>query len=1078
MNLNFKMVSFVASALLVASMSGCGDGSSTSATPATGASGANASGETQIVINPIGSVTGLVQDTNGNPIENVKVYLAGQNTITDAGGIYHFDKVAATGVADLKNQSNNVLSITIAAPTGYIGATVTVKPQAQISAITTSQTFIDGFLAQAGTAVLPQINSTVTGVLRDTNTGEPLADQVMNFEFTAGGTGALTAQEQAQDGVSTTYAVPHYTIKTDANGRFKFDSLPSDSNFTILVPGYNVSANADVSTDGETSVAQGNVTATKIYALDTLSPYVVSVNGVVSNGARGVLNDDTRNTFVVNFSETLTASALELAGNSILLYAGEQDKETSLPFTATIDTTNKAVTIITSATLNDGDYVDIYFLNADTVDTSLNSLTSTGTAIAYDSNKANYTKLQLEIFTETNTNAPAVTAEAQMSKDVTGEDDNKAIQLSSDSFNDVLDETAGFQQLNVPEAGPRLNELAMELGATGVTVDKTRVTFTPQGAPQYFVYVSDKDGNDKSPATVGGVALATSTNIEIINDFGVLSAGTLEIKVSDVNPVEIYLTNVEPTDKVTIIPVDDLGYAGTASVITLVDNVSPTTVLQTSYYDANKTSGDNASGAVVKFGDGGELADASGALTVGTPYLAINNSLLDNLDAAGENVSTGINPDLSLKKELFESGVVDIENTGLIYLNGASAYDAQAIATFNTDAKLARKMGVAFSENIASAGTPFVNSTTGISNFAIQNNVETTVNGIVRKSDLITMDVANVMTLANANNLEVIDYTGITDEANNAATSATNAKVVIKDEMAPMVLSAAYSSSSATMVITFNEAISLTDSAVAPAVNSVVEINGATATYDATATENVWVLSASNTVLTIPASAFTSSINIATFWSTAGFSYAYPDNNYGEGSSTDLNHQLMDFSAISDVHGNSWDSYATRTEDLSEVANPEFATAFKTSIFGANAPAFTATTTTSSTQTIEWTFSHPVRISEASDIFNVANGTTMNGSNEYSITDIVKIAEAFIAVQTPDAAGAGTEDALISNSSDASSLILSTDRKTITLRFRTATLNLTSATGDIVRLNAKIIVSEGDTAQDLAINGLRATAAN
>ena len=1076
MKLISTMLSVAAATILTTTMTGCGDDSTS-----------RAGGSVIHITNPKGSVTGTVQDTNGNPISGVSVYLAGQTILTDAGGIYRFNNVPATQVFDTGVTANEVslpLSVTIAAPVGYIGATVTVRPAAQIdnaeNATNGIETFVDGFIASAGTAVLPQTNTTVTGTLRDNTTGELLANQAMNFEFLAGGTNGATGQEQVQDGVDTTYAVPNYTITTDVNGSFSFASLPSDSEFTILVPGYNVNTGAFVSTDGETTVTQGNVTATKITALDTVNPFVVRVDGVINNAARGLLNDDTRNTFVVNFSETLTATELELAGNSVLLYGGAANEEVAIPFTATIDATNKVITITTTATLNDGDNVDIFFLNSDTVDTSMNPLT-TGGAVAYDSTQSNYTKLQLEIFSEANTNAPAVTAEAQLSSDTSGIDDDEIIQTASDAFTDVLDETAGFQQLNsadndtglVIDSQERLDALATALGATGVSVSETRITFTPQGAPQYFVVVTDKSGNEKSPVGLTGLNLGTTTNVDIVNDFGVLSTGTLEIKVSDTLPVELFISDVAPTDLVTIIPVDDLGYAGTSSVITLADNVAPTTILQKSYYAGGATSGENSSGTVVNFGDGGELADANGNLTVGTPYLAVNNSLLDNLDGAGENVSTGVNPDETLEKELFELGVVDTAGTGLIYLDGTGAYDAQAIAAFNVDAQLGRKMGVAFSEDLNGTATP-VFSSTGIANFTLQNDVVTNVSGQTVNADLITMDVTNVMTLANVDNLETIDYTGIADLNGNTATAATNAKVVIKDEMAPMVLLASYSSANANVVVTFNEAITLTDAAVAPAVNSVVTINGATATYNSAALTNQWTLSAGDTVLTIPAAAFATPINNGTFWTTGAVSFAYPNADYAPITNTTvIDHQPMDFSAISDTRENSWDSYTTNT-GARAVTTPDFATAFDTSNFSSSTPTFGTTNTVTATQTVSFTLSQPARISDPADIFN---GITPNTLGAYvidanAVGGLADIQNAFTGIIDP--AGAATPDALTNGGGD-TSLTLSADRKTITLVFRTTT-DLTSTLSDVVRLNADTIVSDGDTDQSLSGNGVEANA--
>ncbi|WP_428738746.1 beta strand repeat-containing protein [Sulfurimonas sp.] len=1076
MKLSHKLLSIAAATVLTATLTGCNSDTSTS-TSDTGSAA-------QHITNPKGSVTGLVQDTNGNPLAGATIYLAGKSTTTDAGGVYLFSDVPVTNTQSTgsSTEATQALSITIVPPTGYIGATVTVTPLAQINGAEDSstnavETFIDGYIASAGTAVLPATDSTVTGVLRDANTGEPLASQEVDFEFTYGGTSGV-AQEQEQDGVTTSYAVSTYKVTTGTDGSFSFASLPSDSYFTVLVPGYNVSKS--FSSTGEDQITLGNVLATAITALDTVHPYIVSVDNVISNSSRAMLDDDTRDTFVVNFSETLDASKMELAGNSLLLYTGAAGALQSTSYTASIDSTNKIITVSTTATLNDGDYVDILFLNADVADTSANTLTLNGD-IAYDSTVSNYTKVQLQIFEEADTNASAATSYSQLTSDSLGEDDDEAVQAKSDAFTDVLDETAGFQQLNSADdddglngadSAQRLNALAQALGASGVTVGQTRITFTPTGAYGYFVQVTDKSATAKVQSNVIGVTDALTDNIDTTNSADFDGTATLTLLPTDTNPVEVYLSNVEPTDIVTITPFDSLGYMGTAVTITLEDNVAPTTILQKSYFAGTATSDENSSGTVVQFGDGGELADTNGELVVGTPYLALNNSLLDNEDASGENVSTGVTPDQTLKTELFDLSVID-DDTSLPYIDGTGAYDAQAIAAFNQDSALARTMGVAFSEDIETIGsTPTFNGTATVDGWTINNDVIINVHGQTVNADLIDMDVSNILTLANTDHNSVIDYSGITDSTGNAASSATNAAVVIKDEMAPMVLSATYNESSSNVVITFNEAIALTDSATSPAVNSVVVLsNGATATYSASATENQWSLNSDATVLTIPEAAFDSTVNSRTQWSAAA--YPYPDDNYGQGTDVDVNHLGLDFSAISDVHGNSWDSYATNTGTRATTA-PYFMIAEIPSNFGANIPTFGATDTTTNAQTVTWTFNQPIRIDNAADIFY---GVTPNASGVYIIsaaTDLSAIQDAFTGVIDPD--GAETLDAITNaDVSNPTMLTLSANRKVVTLRFTTTT-DLTSTLDDIVRLNTKTIVSDGDIDQSLSGEGVRAAA--
>ncbi len=126
-------------------LAACSDGDRSTSTDAGDPSTTNVEGSTSTattgpgfdrVSDPTGSVTGLVQDTNGNPIEGASVYLAGQMASTDAGGVYFFQSVPAvltTGMDDgLGGAPAGVLLVSIVPPSSYLGATVTVTPFAQI----------------------------------------------------------------------------------------------------------------------------------------------------------------------------------------------------------------------------------------------------------------------------------------------------------------------------------------------------------------------------------------------------------------------------------------------------------------------------------------------------------------------------------------------------------------------------------------------------------------------------------------------------------------------------------------------------------------------------------------------------------------------------------------------------------------------------------------------------------------------------------------------------------------------------------------------------------------------------------
>ena len=78
MNFKKSMISIAAASILAVGFTGCGDSDDV----------VNDTNEATLINTPKGTVTGLVQDTNGNPLNGVKVYLAdkGVGTLIQWGG--------------------------------------------------------------------------------------------------------------------------------------------------------------------------------------------------------------------------------------------------------------------------------------------------------------------------------------------------------------------------------------------------------------------------------------------------------------------------------------------------------------------------------------------------------------------------------------------------------------------------------------------------------------------------------------------------------------------------------------------------------------------------------------------------------------------------------------------------------------------------------------------------------------------------------------------------------------------------------------------------------------------------------
>lgn len=384
-----------------------------------------------------GTVTGHVQDTNGNPVAGATVFIAGQSATTDGGGNYLFDSVQvlnSTGTDDNAGGAiANALQVVISVP-GYIGATVTVTPLAQVDAndsgngnastdVNAANMFLDGFLAPAGTAVLPKLGASVTGNLRDGRTGEALVGQTIALDF-SGVLNALTVQQQAINGVAVSYAVPEtYYATTGTNGLFSIANLPSDSSFNLAVQSSFVTAGVGYTVTGITnpgdtvanlggaantnamlvgtnnegiSQVLGTVTVLPIVSTDAIAPVVSSVStvknpydvtvrapdpsvtGQVAARPAGALDDNEVSSITVNFSEVLAPT--EVNENSVVIWNSTVGRyETG--FTVAMSSDNKSLTITFASAYDTvtANFLEVNLLQDDFMDGSNNLLTEGST---------------------------------------------------------------------------------------------------------------------------------------------------------------------------------------------------------------------------------------------------------------------------------------------------------------------------------------------------------------------------------------------------------------------------------------------------------------------------------------------------------------------------------------------------------------------------------------------------------------------------------------------------------------------------------------------------------------------------
>ena len=643
---------------------------------------------------------------------------------------------------------------------------------------------------------------------------------------------------------------------------------------------------------------------------------------------------------------------------------------------------------------------------------------------------------------------------SQQTVDANGDiNDVGLLQALNNAFNDVIDSNipnniiaqmnaSDDDDMNGDDAAQRLSALGtVSLGVAVVVVtDVPRIAFVPFGAAAYIIKVT-RAGSDVNLA---------NANVNVQNGLTV-AAGTANVNATattlitpadaaSVTAVEFTIAagTVRVGDILTITPIDDLG---TYTSYTLKDNVAPTTILQNSYGLGNSISA---------------IADTMYThASVGTPYLAITAGLLDNKNAIGELVNGIVASDNALTAELYTLNTINTY-TSLPYISSNSGmYDSTAWNTFDRDSNLERIVGVAFSEDIDLNGiTPVTSGITFLSNWQVFNDAIMDDDGMAINQDFIYFTAANIITLANIDTGKVIDFTGISDTAKtpNVTTTASNARVVLLDRMPPFVTSASFDGSN--VVITFNEPIKTL------ANGETFTITGAatrTATYS-TANIAKYVFSNSNKTLTIAATEFAGLTK-------ADFNLAsYVESAYG---SVARAHAALSWT-VNDAKGNDW------ATDNAGVAAPKFAVAEMIGNFTVttNASAFLgANNTTTTVQTVVWTFAHPIRTSNVADLMN---GVVADASGNFVWTgalDLASIQAWFEGVVVSAGATTTVKDIAAPN---ATSLVLSSDKKTLTFKF-TTTADI-AAGGSVRMVSTKTIVSNTDTTQTVDGNALAATA--
>lgn len=932
-----------------------------------------------------GTVQGVVVDTNGNPLAGVMVYLGAQETTTNAGGQYVFTNVGVTNVNGVNNEGNEsddditqTLVVTIGGTSAYLGALVTVTPEAQVNntggqgedqnggnSDVTIQTFVDGFTAQAGTAILPLLNAGAYGYIRDCRTGQPLLDtaDILSLDFVSvTATNDVTATISG-NGTQLTNAEDTHTIASDATGMFSLEMLAQNSTYTISAKkGWTItSGGASFGTLSENSseyLGTIEVCPTSFTETDLTpgAPYIKSVadsigkttaadtyeHEVLSKGIDGTAG------ITLNFSEAITAANIDFddvvvtrasgTGSAQVVVAIATNTDGSPQVTLAAD--GMSMTVVLAEALADEQRFSIWFPKwqykdnksneivtgdsyttgttldaADTTEDNLlfdngatdgasgsNELGIWSDTISQQTTKIGYVRARLCTYI-----APPATPEGLVGEQLVKTLDSSLLAVSPVWDNDGDAGTTVVSNLNGQEnavAGRDTGErLLNRFGSASITsiVNNTAVV-------------------------VGSVQNATGVTGAVVTGSG--TVGAVSISGDDYSfPV----TGTTHGTTVKVTPTGAFGVSGTPVTVTLEDKVAPTTILQENYElwaieaDYSSTTASSGTGAT---GSGGEVTEGSVSGDEGDPIIYIQPRHLSPTSTAN----------LAQRYDEFDAFdfATKLDNEGA---NNNPLYSGPGFAAWTGRGN---SLGVSFSETIATTAVSPLHSasvdlaltgvlnglTTDVDGNLIVGTVDTAGNNVIPKSgqDLARFTVSDMIAFANNDHNEAIDFTNgsIADTRSNAANGNSEARVVIRDAM-PAFVTASYWDGS-NLVITFNETIVPENGDIL----TLIDLNTTTNDYPLTLvtantfpTEGAYSLNTAGTELTVAIDAS----NIAALFQNG------PNNEFvfdSDGDTLTENHLALNFDDIEDVRGNSWatfdrdDNSALTVDSDNDTVNDRF----------------------------------------------------------------------------------------------------------------------------------------------------------
>jgi hypothetical protein len=356
--------------------------------------------------------------------------------------------------------------------------------------------------------------------------------------------------------------------------------------------------------------------------------------------------------------------------------------------------------------------------------------------------------------------------------------------LSSVS-NTLLGQLNNQDGQNGSDTALRLTELKNAIGTSGfageVSVNMTLLSFAFVPNAQFYELTAKGSAGGLKSVTVDDLH-GLQRDISRENGQGIV----LVPDDTGQNPL-ITLSNVEPGDTLTLMPVDIFGVKttnGSTDTVTLEDNIPPSTVLQSAFSIGNSVVAEANSGAGAGLVISGELNENSGV-----PIFEITPGLLGVVNGGTNSLEVS---------DLIDDNLGDGLYTAASYTNWTPT----------------RTMGIAMSENIefADAGL-LADLVDGVSadQWGIVNDVTSNDQNVIGSVDLVTFKT-DVQQLSLSQNKKIVNFKGVfQDNAENVMPDDNGSKILLIDRIPPMVTSSRYNVSddelTAVLTVTFNEAI-------------------------------------------------------------------------------------------------------------------------------------------------------------------------------------------------------------------------------------------------------------------------------